>query len=175
MPFITRPTFPIVLRAGDAQEIQAGLQKLGFLIPKQEVDEKVFGPGTREALLAFQRKYKLQATGSFDEATKAALAAAIRGTETDKPRVEGRLFFDHGLPAADVVVRLYQRSFGPGDPARLDTGEHRTDTRGFYAVPYELNGKMANIEVRVVDAQGKETPLSATNFKDADEVICPVG
>ncbi|MBK9316766.1 MAG: peptidoglycan-binding protein [Acidobacteria bacterium] len=79
----------------------------------------------------------------------------------DLSRVEGRIFFDHGLPANGVSLRLYSKGFG-GAERRL--GEIKTDDQGFYALPYSAGGKQANLEVRVVDAQGKEIPLSATKF-----------
>ncbi|MCI0721217.1 MAG: peptidoglycan-binding protein [Acidobacteria bacterium] len=82
-------------------------------------------------------------------------------SDGDTSRVEGRIFFDHGLPAGGVSLRLYNKGFG-GAETRL--GEIKTDSQGFYAQPYSTGGKPANLEVRVVDAQGKEIPLSATKF-----------
>src|SRR5438270_8124589 len=66
-------------RGADVKNLHDSLGKLGFVIPKQEVDEQVFGTGTRDALLQLQAKYKLPSTGIFDDATKAALAVAETG------------------------------------------------------------------------------------------------
>ena len=37
---------------------------------------------------------------------EAALESAVGRAETDQHRVEGRIFFDYGLPAGEVAVRL---------------------------------------------------------------------
>lgn len=88
---------------------------------------------------------------------------------TNTYRVEGRIFFDHGLPADAVTVRLYHRGFG-GDDVLL--GETSTDAKGFYLLPYTLPGKAANLEVRSVDAAGAEISLSATKYNaEAHEVL----
>lgn len=93
----------------------------------------------------------------------------VIGAKTAQHRVEGRIFFDHGLPAGGVSVRLYNRGFGGAD---MRLGEIMTDAQGGYVLPYGPGGKAANIEVRVVDAKGKEIPLSATKFNaDKHEVL----
>src|SRR5215510_10437895 len=75
--------------------------------------------------------------------------------------IEGRIFFDHGLPATNLSVRLYNRAFGC---AEIRLGETTTDERGFYTLAYEPTRTAANLEVRVVDADGKEVSLSATRY-----------
>jgi hypothetical protein len=67
-------------RGTEVKNLHDRLGKLGFVIPKQELDEQVFGTGTQDALLQLQAKYKLPGTGVFDDATKAALAKAVAGT-----------------------------------------------------------------------------------------------
>ncbi|TMD58872.1 MAG: hydroxyisourate hydrolase, partial [Chloroflexi bacterium] len=139
----------------------ASLGKLGYTIPKFELDSQMFGVGTRDALLQIQTKYKLPLTGTFDDATKAALAKAVAEAATDQYSVEGRIFFAYGLPAAGITLRIYSRGFG-GTGTRL--AEIKTDDQGYYALPYQPGGKAANLEVRVVEAQGKEISLSATKY-----------
>src|SRR5262249_4807869 len=68
-------------------------------------------------------------------------------------RVEGRIIFDYGLPADGVTLRLYGKGFA-GAETRL--GETKTDAQGFYALLYDTGGKPANLEARVVNAQGQE-------------------
>jgi len=91
------------------------------------------------------------------------------GAETDPHRLEGCIFLDYGLPAGGVAVRVYNRGFGGAD---MLLGEISSDSQGFYALPYDIGGKAANLEVRVVDAQGKEIPVSATKYNvDKQEVL----
>src|SRR5262249_4088601 len=87
---------------------------------------------------------------------------------TEQHQVKGRIFFDNGLPADGVALRVYNKSFG-GAETRL--GEIKTDAQGSYALPYDPGGKAANIEVRVVDTQGKEIPISATKFNVGKEEV----
>jgi Neuraminidase-like domain/Salmonella virulence plasmid 28.1kDa A protein len=84
--------------------------------------------------------------------------------------VEGQIFFEDGLPAAAITVRLYRQDFG-GEVSLL--GEKITDDKGYYKVDYSLpNEKSANIEVRTIDRDGKEISLSETKFNaDRNQVL----
>src|SRR5205814_6024312 len=108
---------PLTLNAqgADVQELHASLSKLGYVIPKRELDEQEFGVGTQDAVLQLQIKYKLPRTGIFDEATRASMVSALTEAETVQHHVEGRIFLDYGLPAGGVAVRLYTMGFGGAD------------------------------------------------------------
>ena len=75
-------------------------------------------------------------------------------------RVSGVIALEHGLPASNTKLRLYQRGFG-GEKRLLR--EVETDAQGQYAIPYTANGT-ANIEVYAVGSDGKEVQLSRTKF-----------
>jgi peptidoglycan hydrolase-like protein with peptidoglycan-binding domain len=89
-------------------------------------------------------------------------------TDPEQHRVEGRIFFDNGMPATDVAIRLYSRGFGGAD-TRL--GEITTDEQGSYALPYDPGGKAANLEVRIVEAEGEEIPLCATKYNAGKQEV----
>src|SRR5712691_8379510 len=81
--------------------------------------------------------------------------------------VEGRIVFDHGAPAEGLTLRLYRLGFGGAEGAtRL--AETTTREHGVYSLPYTADGQAANIEVRAVDAVGKEVALSKI-IKNASE------
>jgi Neuraminidase-like domain/Salmonella virulence plasmid 28.1kDa A protein len=84
--------------------------------------------------------------------------------------VEGQIFFEDGLPAAGITVRLYRQDFG-GEVSLL--GEKITDDKGYYKVDYSVpNEKSANIEVHTIDRDGKEISLSETKFNaDRNQVL----
>jgi hypothetical protein len=86
----------------------------------------------------------------------------VAGAEIDEHRVEGHIFFEYGLPAGGIPVRLYSRGFG-GVKTLLNKG--KTDDQGFYDVSYYPRGKSTNLEVCIEDPQGEEIPLSDTKFK----------
>jgi hypothetical protein len=106
-----------------------------------------------------------QATASSSGAPAATGATAGKGPY----KVDGYIFFEHGLPATGVVTRLYNRGFG-STASKL--GEITTDVNGYYAIAYSLNRGTANLEVRVLDAHGKEVVLSDTRHDaEANEVL----
>lgn len=72
-------------------------------------------------------------------------------------RLEGRVVFEHGLPAEKLTLRLYRRDFGDN---ATKLGETTTVTGGRYAFVYDSAGKALSLEVRAVDGAGKEIPLS---------------
>jgi peptidoglycan hydrolase-like protein with peptidoglycan-binding domain len=82
---------------------------------------------------------------------------------TEKPaaqrRIEGRIVLEHGLPAENITLRLYRRDFGSAETLLSET---TTRADGLYALPYDVGGKAASLEVRAVDAAGREIPLSKT-------------
>jgi Neuraminidase-like domain len=91
------------------------------------------------------------------------------GLADNQNRVEGHIFLDHGLPAGGVTLRVYNRGYGGTETA---LGEIKTDAQGGYALSYTPGNMAANIEVRAVDAQGKEISLSNTKFSaEKNEVL----
>jgi peptidoglycan hydrolase-like protein with peptidoglycan-binding domain len=84
------------------------------------------------------------------------------GSSSNPYSLQGNLRFDHGLPASGVTVRLYNVGFA-GQDERL--GETRTDAQGQYAFSYRLPQQLSpNVQVRVVDANQREVPISNTIF-----------
>jgi len=87
-------------------------------------------------------------------------------------RVEGRILLAHGLPPQALGLRLYRHGFGGA--AQL-VAETVTGDGGLYALPYDLaapepappgqlqpvTSPAASLEVRAVDAAGREYSLSA--------------
>lgn len=142
---------------GDAvKDLHAQLVNVGVTLPVSETTEGIFGAGTHDALLQLQAKYGLDGTGVLDNATRHALAI-VAGNVEHPGRVEGRIFLDNGLPAAKIKLRIVNKGFGADTSALGDT---ETDERGFYALPYDLNGTRANIEVHAIDANGATVRLS---------------
>jgi len=87
------------------------------------------------------------------------LTVPITGKPAAQRRVEGRVVLEYGLPAEKVKLRLYRHDFGKAETL---IGETTTREGGLYALPYDIGGKAASLEVRAVDGAGKETPLSKT-------------
>src|SRR5260370_12565543 len=60
----------------EVRDLHRKLTKHGFEIPSSEIDRGFFGPGTRDAVVQWQRNHRLPVTGIFDERTNATLDAA---------------------------------------------------------------------------------------------------
>lgn len=149
-------------------ELHSQLVNLGFALPENETAASIFGVGTRDALLQLQAKHNLSSTGILDDATRNAIAIEV-GTLAQPRRVEGRIFLDNGLPGSKVKLRIVNKGFGNAEDL---LGEIETDDRGFYALPYGLDGGAANIEVRALDTNGTEIKLSNPKVNaDRSEVI----
>lgn len=71
--------------------------------------------------------------------------------------IEGRVLMEHGLPASRLKLRLYRHGFGG---TRTMARETTTGEDGLYTFPYEDSGKGISLEIRALDAAGKEVPLS---------------
>jgi hypothetical protein len=94
------------------------------------------------------------------------LTLPIERKATTQRRVEGKVLLQHGLPAAQLKLRLYRLDFG-GKATLL--GETSTLAGGEYAFSYDPAGKPASVELRALDAAGQEIRLSeALNDRSTD-------
>jgi ABC toxin N-terminal region/Neuraminidase-like domain/Salmonella virulence plasmid 28.1kDa A protein len=85
--------------------------------------------------------------------------------------LDGRVLMEYGRPADKLKLRIYRHGFGG---ARSLLGETTTGADGSYAFPYEFRGNGVSLEVRAVDAAGKEEPLSKVIHVLASEESKPV-
>jgi hypothetical protein len=91
----------------------------------------------------------------------APLGGGGGGTPPPTNTLQGTIYLDHGLTASSLIVRLYNRGFGGTDTL---LNEAKTDAQGAYAFSYSTGGKLANLDVRVVGADGKEISISAAQY-----------
>ncbi|ETP66943.1 hypothetical protein G159_19950 [Planococcus glaciei CHR43] len=150
------PTLSLNMRGNAVKDFHAQLEKMGAALPASETTESIFGVGTRDTLLQLQAKYDLARTGVFDDATRNALNMIV-GNVAHPRRVEGRILLENGLPASKIKLRVVDKGFGDDE---TELGVIETDERGFYALPYEMDGAAANIEIRTFDTQDNEVRLS---------------
>jgi hypothetical protein len=129
---------------------------------KRERTEQTYGSATAKLVSLFQDGRGLPASGEVDEPTAKALNELLQqwGMLDPSPserRIEGQVTLGHGLPAADLKLRLYRLDFG-GKATLLN--ETTTQAGGQYAFAYDGAGKAASLQVRAVSAAGEEIPLS---------------
>ncbi|HEY5814528.1 MAG TPA: hypothetical protein VIT23_17975, partial [Terrimicrobiaceae bacterium] len=89
-------------------------------------------------------------------------------TRVSGPRsLEGRVVFDNGLPAAELLLLLYRVDVGGKETKLLET---TTTKLGVYAFPpFDLDGKIAGLQVRAFDGKELEQPLSKIIYDLGDE------
>jgi len=83
------------LRGDDVAVLQRELRQLGYEIPDDEVEKKIFGDQTFKAVLEFQRAHGLKANGDI-----LGLTAAASGIIDSPSTSRVRAFW--GLPAGDL-------------------------------------------------------------------------
>jgi len=94
-------------------------------------------------------------------------APAARLPPAPEYTLNGYLVFDNGLPAAEIATRLYNIAFGAQDTL---LGQTTTDSAGNYLISYPLPASgAANLQVRVLNAAGREVTLSDTTYKAAPQ------
>jgi hypothetical protein len=167
---ITQNDQPRVLtlrtQGSDVSQLQGHLLDAGAEIANEELAAALFGLTTRMAVLEFQQKLQLPATGAVDETTAYALqqhAPARRGY-----RVLGTVRHPNGQPAGKLTVRAFDRDLRQEQVL----GETTVDERGFYQIVYtdELfrraeNGT-ADLLMRVFDGERMlyDTPVEKIVF-----------
>src|SRR5579871_6453564 len=88
--------------------------------------------------------------------------ATIVPTTLNQHSVQGNLLSESGLPATGITIRLYNVGFAGQDTKVAET---QSDSLGNYTFAYQLPpGQSPNIQVRAVDAEGKEVPISTTKL-----------
>src|SRR6185312_3008879 len=146
---------------------------LSTLLARERAQQS-YGEITAKAVGLFQKTQRLPPTNAVDQATAAALNALLqRWGLLEKPpngpqvsTLHGNLVFDYGLPATGVTLRLYNIGFGDA-ATRID--EVKSDAQGAYSFsfppPASTSGVQAvNLQVRTIDAAGKEITISSTLF-----------
>jgi hypothetical protein len=115
-------------------------------------------------------------SATLDPAAFSPIAAPATGvTAGNGPyKLEGYIFFEYGLPARGVMIRLYNRGFGN---SATKLGEIATDVNGYYSIAYDVHGGHINLEVRAVDAHGREIALCDTKHgaetKEVANLVAP--
>ena len=126
------------------------------LLPERA--EQIFGNTTSELVKLFQKEHRLAVSGEVDAATANTLNVQLQELGAVSTRLlEGAIRFAHGMPAEQLKLRLYRRDFG-GKPTLLK--ETTTLAGGRYTFAYDVGQRAASLEVRAVDNNNKEIPLS---------------
>ena len=172
MPALTL-SLGLAAQGDQVKTVQTSLTKVGFTIPTTETSQSTFGTGTAAAVKQFQAQAHLPVTGVVDAVTQAMLTNAGAVTAANQLGVSGVLAMDYGLPATGVTVRLYNIGFG-GAATKL--AEAKSDANGVYSLAYAPPPVVAggltstNLEVRALDPQGTEVPVSGVIYNTTQTV-----
>ena len=149
----------------DVVLVQYELVKLGYDLPPTERDESRFGPGTVQAVRSFQEAHELPVTGVVDEATAAAITAALEERDLTATYVVAGVVRDSdGAPLAGRTVRVFEVDLR----AEEALGEAAVGDDGTYHFAYRPGrtprgaGRGPDVRVALVDGEEREILSSPT-------------
>jgi hypothetical protein len=132
------------LTGEDVRQLHTELTQLGFSVPATEAQQGLFGPGTRDLVLNFQKQHNLPATGVVDAATNAAMSALLYS-------VSGRVYCASRAGTSGLMLLVVDKNAGPDVPL----GRGSTGPGGSYSIQYPIitltrrNKKSPDLQVRV--------------------------
>jgi peptidoglycan hydrolase-like protein with peptidoglycan-binding domain len=147
--------------------LQGELQQLGYAISPAEIEQQIFRRSTQEAVLDFQRKRGLEATGVVNEETARLINAAVDSLDTRGRVVGGQVRHQDGTALKGLRVRAYDRDLRRKQPVG---DEALTDDNGGYRIPYtwkqfqRAEKRTADLVVHVLSPEGTELAVSETLF-----------
>ncbi|MBQ1023766.1 neuraminidase-like domain-containing protein [Micromonospora sp. C95] len=143
-------TLRLNMRGPEVGRAQQALAKLGLTIAVAEHGQQRFGGTTRAAVLEYQHRKHLRATGHLDKPTLRALNQEITGGAVTHPyRLRGTVRDEHWRGLGGVTVQVRER------PVRGEgtlVAERRTLANGFFDIPYPAAARPAQLEVTFVRA-----------------------
>lgn len=160
------------MQGEDVERLKEELRKLGFSI---ERDEAGFGKTTRQAVLEFQRKRGLGATGVVDESTANLINAEVDALKPEpEPRrarepffIRGQVRRADGVPFVGGVVRAFDKDLRAEEDLSPPAGV-TIDQTGHYEIQYtaeqfrRADKKSADLIVRVFGHNGDTSPLASS-------------
>src|SRR6266567_1848947 len=156
--------------------LQDSLRQLGYDIAADEVNLSIFGEATHVAVVDFQDKHGLRASGQVDEATANQIGLALAALESQRGPliVRGHIRQKDDSPCSALPVKAFDKNLRR--EALLGVTITRDD--GSYEITYTANQlvapkkKQANLVVRAFDQDGSQLAESAIIFNaGATEVV----
>ena len=134
----------------DVALLQYELSQLGFNIPVEEKKNRLFGNGTRQAVIEFQRKHDLNSSdgisGVVGELTVALINSELAKLFGDNRHksfiVRGLLSDDDGNPVSGALVLAFDRYLGNEE---RQLGEATTGQDGTYEITYH-DGQLRRLQ-----------------------------
>jgi peptidoglycan hydrolase-like protein with peptidoglycan-binding domain len=148
----------VPLQGDDVTLLHRELAQLGYTIPTDETNIKLFGSITKQAVQHFQRTHGLSPDGVVDAVTARAIHAAVDAKAPERYTVSGAVRHQDGTPLKGVRVRAYDRELRDDEGNVL--GETTSEDNGIYQIVYTAAqfrraGKpRANLVVRAFSPEG---------------------
>ena len=156
---MNKVTFPLKpqMKRPEVAHLHAALAFLGFTIAKSDKTNKRYGASTRKAVIQFQAKQKLRATGEINEVTANAINDLLEeqgalDQDLAGRRVSGTVLHVDGSAIKGLLVHAFHRRIG----SELTLGvEALTNENGKYTIEYPVPPGTSKIDlfVRAYDDQ----------------------
>jgi glycosidase len=145
------------LKAGsfgdEVRDLHRKLAKHGFEIPPSEVERSFFGPGTRNAVVQWQRNHGLPITGIVEEHTNANLDAAPDSSPVQPSKTGLSSGLGSPSPRASAVVALPGTAVSRAGPQEIFSREiadmfaqARAAASKWTARDVIVNGKVVHVQ-----------------------------
>jgi len=135
--------FPLKLqmKRPEVGNLHEALARIGYQIEAAEKANQHFGASTRQAVLNFQKKYRLESTGGVDERTAQALNAALEelgafNTELVTFQVKGKVSSTVATGLGGLQVRIMDKTVGEDSQLTAVV----TDDEGAYEATFTDTG-----------------------------------
>jgi len=125
----------IKMQGEDVKLLHTELRQIGYTIPDEEVQQSVFGKGTRQVVLEFQKAERLETTGIVDEKTADRINAKVDAQKPEKYLVRGHVTQSNETTTtafSGATVRAYDWDRNN----RNFLGETTTNENGYYEITY---------------------------------------
>lgn len=143
------------MRGEDVALLHKELIQLEYPIAENEKQRMYFGTTTRQAVLDFQEKKDLEASGIVDSETAKRINQALENKNLEY-KVKGTINLADGTPAAGLSVSALDLDLR----SQQLLGKRRTDRRGYYEITYyahqfrRLEKDRADLVVKVFTDDG---------------------
>ncbi|HEX9200977.1 MAG TPA: neuraminidase-like domain-containing protein [Acidobacteriaceae bacterium] len=149
------------MSGADVRLLHSELAQLGIAIPEAESGHAVFGPGTRDAVMRFQKANNLPSTGVVDQATAQAINRSVAAQAAPVFTVSGKVYGTRSAAMAGLHLTVVDKNAGPDVPLAQGT----TDEGGAYTITYSiapvLRAKKAAPDIQVLATAGNATVASS--------------
>jgi peptidoglycan hydrolase-like protein with peptidoglycan-binding domain len=140
------------LTGDDVRLLHTELAQIKIAVPDAERQKALFGPGTRDVILQFQKQVGLPTTGTVDAETAKRINQHVAAQSAPNFTVSGRVYGSKRAGVGGLSLAVLDKNAGPD----LLLAQGTTDPRGGYSISYptaavvQAGKEMPDLQVQVL-------------------------